>query len=140
MSTGLHIGIASRQRIDAGWIRRALTSAGYLDVTEEPDGRLSVATEIGVVSMEVVQSTGLLRFTALASEAFVIPDDSIERHAVVRRALERMDLARLSIYGDEEDGEFALVEYEISILAGLSRPQFLQLLRYFLKDLATLRQ
>ena len=139
MSTGLHIGIASRQRIDAGWIRRALTSAGYLDVTEEPDGRLSVATEIGVVSMEVVQSTGLLRFTALASEAFVIPDDSIERHAVVRRALERMDLARLSIYGDE-DGETALVEYEVSILAGLSRPQFLQLLRYFLKDLATLRQ
>ena len=139
MSTGLHIGIASRQRIEAGWIRRALTSAGYLDVTEEPDGRLSVATEVGVVSMEGVQSTGLLRFTALAGEAFVIPDDSIERHAVVRRALERMDLARLSIYGDE-DGETALVEYEMSILAGLSRPQFLQLLRYFLKDLATLRQ
>jgi len=132
-------GIAAHTALDTAWITRVLTSAEFTDFTVK-DPWVTVNTEAGSLRVTILSRAGLLCFTSAGgSEKHPLPSLEGERSAALALLQHRLDVARVSYYADKPI-PFVRLEYDVPILAGLSRAQFVSMLRAFAGDVAVARQ
>jgi len=125
-------GIAGMTNIDVEWLVRALRVAGYTDCSLEGES-VELRDAGRTIAIRLNDAAAVLRFSARGGESSELPIDAIEREAVIAKVQRDLALARIAHY---PKADLLMLEYEFPILAGLSRPQFLTMLRGYLSDLA----
>lgn len=129
-------GIAKVTSIDLPWLLRVLTAAGY-DGKPVEDDELEVGTEYGPIRIGLNEWATALRLYAVVGASGSLPADPIARHDAMRELQIDLELARLAHY---PGGDALMLEYEIPLLAGLSRLQWLAIVRGFIADLVITRR
>jgi hypothetical protein len=128
-------GIATHSALDTAWLTRTLTGAGYGEVRVNGSW-LAVTTETACINITVDDRRGLLRFTSVVGcGTGALPSAEGERCAALGLLQRNLDTARIVYYTDAQKTSVR-AEYDLPILAGLSRGQFVSLLRAFTADLA----
>jgi hypothetical protein len=122
--------------IDLEWLVRALRAAGYTDCTVEGES-VELRDAGRTIAILLNDTVAALRFTARAGTSSALPIDAVERETVLASVQRELALARLAHY---PNADVLMLEYDFPIVAGLSRPQFLTMLRGYLSDLAAVRR
>jgi hypothetical protein len=132
-------GVATRGAVDSAWIVRALRSAVHEDVGIS-DGCVHLATEVGPLTLMVEDRLAIIRLLACVGGGGAVPSttDARSRAARMQELQDAVKIARVT-WHDWDDDPALFAEYELPILAGISRGQFLAVLRMFLVDVALLR-
>lgn len=131
-------GIATLAQIDLPWLLRALRSAGFVESTiNEEEDAIRLVTELGKLRVSLLERSAVLGIATVVGTSDQLPFEVLARTAEIRRVQVELTYARLSFY---PDAERLFLEYEVPLLAGLGRPQFLAVLRGFLADLAIVRR
>lgn len=132
----MNAGIATVTSIDLPWLLRALAAAGYGECTVD-DEELRLLTEYGDIHIGLNEWTMALRLNAVVGTSSGLPADAVARQDAIRTVQLDLALARLAHY---PGGDALMLEYEIPLLAGLSRMQWLAIVRGFITDLVIARR
>lgn len=131
-------GIATLAQIDLVWLLRALRSAGFVDsAIDEEDDDIRLMTEFGELRIGIIERSAVLRFASVIGTSDQLPTDLVARAVTLRRIRVEMAYARLAHYPGTET---LMLEYECPLLSGMSRPQFLAIVRSFLSDLSVVQR
>jgi hypothetical protein len=131
-------GVAAYPALDLDWVARALTAAEFTDFKVQAP-RVLVNTEVGRIYIRVTGTDGLLHFkSAVYSGARAFSVFAGARSGAFARLQDDLHVARITHY-DDGPNPAVQAEYDVPILAGLSRGQFVSMLRAFTADVAVAR-